>query len=287
MIKKAHDAITRKKGRDYAPDVHELQAWIDSYLKINNIELDEAKKTDFSKEKEQGLHGWFARQGGEGKSQGWVDCNTCRTDKETGRKKCKPCGRKEGENRKYPACRPTPSACGTPKKGKSWGKKSNENLSMSENLSIFEPKNIIKNMLRETFRENKMTEPIIQPAPVKPKETPSKPFTEPVKPNRKDMPFLPMPNIQPDPKAIKEGKFDYEIYHKTLSSTLDAARKYSVVKGYDEVEFDMNDVQHVAYGHTERFSKELTKSGVPQKKALHVQIYRMESGNYELNMYIN
>lgn len=203
MIKKAHDAITRRKGKDYAPDVHELQAWIDNYLKINNIELDEAKKTDFSKEKEQGLHGWFSRKGGEGKSQGWVDCNTCRKDPKTGRKKCKSCGRKDGEERaKYPACRPTPSACGTPKKGESWGKKSNESLSMLENLSIFEPKNYIKNILRESFnQEDTMSEPMTQPAPVKPKEVPSEPFTEPVKPSRKNKPFLPMPNVQPDPKA--------------------------------------------------------------------------------------
>ena len=82
------------------------------------------KKTDFSKEKKSGLHGWFSRRGGEG-SKGWVDCNTCRKDPETGKKKCKPCGRQEGEDRKYPACRPTPSACGTPKKGSHWGKKSN------------------------------------------------------------------------------------------------------------------------------------------------------------------
>jgi hypothetical protein len=79
------------------------------------------EKTDFSKEKEQGLHGWFARQGGKGKSKGWVDCNTCRDGK------CKSCGRKEGEKRsKYPACRPTPSACKTKGKGKSWGKKNEE-----------------------------------------------------------------------------------------------------------------------------------------------------------------
>ena len=89
-----------------------------------DIQLPESKKTDFSKEKEQGLHGWFARQGGKGKSKGWVDCNTCKKDPETGRKKCKSCGRKEGESRaKYPACRPTPSACGTRGKGKKWGKK--------------------------------------------------------------------------------------------------------------------------------------------------------------------
>ena len=82
------------------------------------------EKTDYSKEKESGLHGWFSRQGGKGKSKGWVDCNTCRKDKKTGKKKCKSCGRKEGEKRsKYPACRPTPAACGTRGKGKKWGKK--------------------------------------------------------------------------------------------------------------------------------------------------------------------
>ena len=90
--------------------------------------IDEKKKkakTDYSKEKKSGLHGWFSRQGGKGKSKGWVDCNTCRKDKKTGRKKCKPCGRKKGEKRsKYPACRPTPASCGTRGKGKKWGKKS-------------------------------------------------------------------------------------------------------------------------------------------------------------------
>ena len=50
--------------------------------------------------------------------------NTCRTDKKTGKKTCKSCGRKEGEKRaKYPSCRPTPSACGTKGKGKKWGKR--------------------------------------------------------------------------------------------------------------------------------------------------------------------
>jgi len=92
------------------------------------------EKTDYSKEKDKGLHGWFERQGGKGKSSGWVDCNTCRKDSETGRKKCKPCGREEGEKRsKYPACRPTPGACGTKGKGDKWGKKS-KNEQISEGL---------------------------------------------------------------------------------------------------------------------------------------------------------
>jgi hypothetical protein len=107
--------------------------------------LDEAKKTDFSKEKKQGLHGWFARRGGSG-SSGWVDCNTCKKDPKTGRKKCKPCGRQEGEKRKYPACRPTPASCGTKGRGKSWGKKSS-----NENKEI---KKFIAKKLHEAFHVN-------------------------------------------------------------------------------------------------------------------------------------
>ena len=81
----------------------------------------------FDKEKSQGLRGWFSRQGGKGKSKGWVDCNTCRTDSKTGRKKCKSCGRQKGEKRgKYPACRPTPNACN--KKG-TRSKKSSKRVS--------------------------------------------------------------------------------------------------------------------------------------------------------------
>ena len=87
------------------------------------------EKTDYSKEKDKGLHGWFERQGGKGKSKGWVDCNTCKTNPKTKRKECKSCGRKEGEERKkYPSCRPTPSACSTKGKGKKWGKKTNESM---------------------------------------------------------------------------------------------------------------------------------------------------------------
>ncbi len=72
---------------------------------------------------DESLRKWFSRQGGKGKEGGWVDCNTCRKDPKTGRKKCKPCGRKEGEKRaKYPSCRPTPSQCSRPGKGKTWGK---------------------------------------------------------------------------------------------------------------------------------------------------------------------
>jgi hypothetical protein len=73
--------------------------------------LDEKKKKKKKKDTE-GLRKWFKRKGAPGKTGGWVDCNTCRKDKKTGRKKCKPCGRQKGEKRsKYPRCRPTPAKC--------------------------------------------------------------------------------------------------------------------------------------------------------------------------------
>ena len=80
-------------------------------------------KEEVALQEKETLRKWFARQGGTGSSGGWVDCNTCREDPKTGRKKCKSCGRQKGEKRaKYPSCRPTPSQCKSPGKGKTWGK---------------------------------------------------------------------------------------------------------------------------------------------------------------------
>tara|TARA_Y100001973_G_scaffold106822_1_gene188412 strand:- start:1146 stop:1703 length:558 start_codon:yes stop_codon:yes gene_type:complete len=83
------------------------------------------KKAGTESSKESSLRDWFGRKGAKGKKKGWVDCNTCRKDKKTGKKTCKACGRSSGEKRsKYPSCRPTPGACGEKGRGKSWGKKS-------------------------------------------------------------------------------------------------------------------------------------------------------------------
>ena len=92
---------------------------------VENDYLRQLVEEEISKLKEadsEGLRKWFGRKGAPGKKKGWVDCNTCRKDKKTGRKKCSACGRESGEKRaKYPKCRPTPSACG--KRG-NYGKKS-------------------------------------------------------------------------------------------------------------------------------------------------------------------
>jgi hypothetical protein len=139
LLYKAHEAITIKKGKEHAPDANELQSWADNHLAQQDAEVDEAKKTDFSKEKKSGLHGWFSRRGGGG-NKGWVDCNTCR--KVDGKKKCKACGRQKGETRsKYPSCRPTPASCGTPGKGKKWGKTKESSDMLNEDI------NRIKNLI--------------------------------------------------------------------------------------------------------------------------------------------
>ena len=74
------------------------------------------------KKKKETLRTWFKRSGAPGKTGGWVDCNAP-IYKDGKKKGYKPCGRKKGEKRSYPACKPTPAKCKDKGKGKSWGKK--------------------------------------------------------------------------------------------------------------------------------------------------------------------
>jgi hypothetical protein len=86
------------------------------------------------------LRKWFGRKGAKGKTGGWVDCNA-----PDGKGGYKPCGRKKGEKRKYPACRPTPAGCKDKGKGKKWGKKSGKSKKMK--------KEDLMNMVREELRK--------------------------------------------------------------------------------------------------------------------------------------
>ena len=157
-----------------------------------------------------------------------------------------------------------------------------ENLTGNEKFSIF-GKDLLKSKLHETFNLNDMSEtvePLVQPI-VKPSTTPA--------PSRRSRPFTIDPDSVPqtDPKALNEGKFDFETYHKTLASCFNEAETYVTKRGYDPIEFQLSDPQHVAYGETQKYHKELTVNGKLQRKELHIQIYRMDSGTYELNMYVN
>ena len=72
-------------------------------------------KPDFSREEDEGLHGWFARN----KGKGWVNCRTGG-----------PCGRESADKGgKYPACRPTMAQCKSAGKGPLRRKKSSKQIS--------------------------------------------------------------------------------------------------------------------------------------------------------------
>jgi hypothetical protein len=92
---------------------------IDNIL-LEEIEIIEEKdyKPNFSKEKEQGLHGWFARNNG----KGWINCRTGG-----------PCGRDSADSGgKYPACRPTKAQCKSAGKGPLSKKKSSKAVSWTK-----------------------------------------------------------------------------------------------------------------------------------------------------------
>ena len=103
---------------------------------------------------DEDLRKWFGRKGEKGSKGGWVDCNA--PDGKGGYKECA-----QGDRKKKPACRPTPSACKEPGKGKKWGKKSaKESLNMNIDQIIFEEtrefvfREVIQPHLTEAFLED-------------------------------------------------------------------------------------------------------------------------------------
>jgi hypothetical protein len=89
----------------------------------------------------------------------------------------------------------------------------------------------------------------------------------------------------------KGGDVDsYEIYHETLSGALEEAENWVEKNGYSFVEanyFPDVTIGGISYGETKRFSRAITKKGKPvySEGKLMIQIYRLDSGRYELNLY--
>ena len=87
-----------------------------------------------------------------------------------------------------------------------------------------------------------------------------------------------------------------DTYFKSASEAVEYAREMAEKKGY---EIDEDDWQtqigmggkhnrlRPGVGKTHSFTVGLTKNGKPQRKALNISLYGMESGNYELTYYIN
>lgn len=102
----------RKKNEEIVFDTIEL---------LEEETIEEAKKKrpykpNFSREKKQGLHGWFSRN----KGKGWINCRTGG-----------PCGRSSSDKKggKYPACRPTKAQCKAAGRGPLRKKKSSKPIS--------------------------------------------------------------------------------------------------------------------------------------------------------------
>jgi hypothetical protein len=91
-------------------------------------------------------------------------------------------------------------------------------------------------------------------------------------------------------ESVTEAKSDYEVYHKSYTSAIQAAREYAEKKGY---EINNDDAftkigmgpRKPSEGKTNKFSIELSKDGKVQRKKLQIQVYGMRN-SYELNAYI-
>jgi hypothetical protein len=91
-------------------------------------------------------------------------------------------------------------------------------------------------------------------------------------------------------ESVKEAKSDYEVYHKSYTSAIQAAKAYAEKKGYeinDDDSFRQIGMgpRKPSEGKTNKFSIELSKDGKVQRKKLQIQVYGMRN-SYELNAYI-
>ena len=115
-------SINCKNPKGFSQKAHCQGRKKNEELELSDELIEEAKKKDykpnFSKEKKQGLHGWFARNDG----KGWVNCRTGG-----------PCGRDSADKGgKYPACRPTKAQCKSAGKGPLRKKKSSKPISWTK-----------------------------------------------------------------------------------------------------------------------------------------------------------
>lgn len=84
------------------------------------------------------------------------------------------------------------------------------------------------------------------------------------------------------------GIRSYEIYHKTLASALEEVEDWAARNGYtftSEHYFPDVTIGGVKYGETKRFKREVKKDGKNKEGDIAIQVYRMDSGTYELNLY--
>lgn len=99
-------------------------------------------------------------------------------------------------------------------------------------------------------------------------------------------------NLKEDMEIVEAPK--YPVYHTSYTSALNAVLDGVKKQGFEVDEDDWFNKVTTAYpgkpgvGKTTEISGiGLKKNGEPSRKGLHVQVYGMESGKYELNYYIS
>ena len=98
-----------------------------------------------------------------------------------------------------------------------------------------------------------------------------------------------VPNCVPEEVELEEGKSStgYELYHKDFSSAMQHA--YDFAKKKFGIEVDPKEIDDKVATGPRKPSKGKTNSyrlkGKDGKKAIQVQVYGMDNGKYELNMY--
>jgi len=92
-------------------------------------------------------------------------------------------------------------------------------------------------------------------------------------------------------QSLSEAKYDYETYHDRLDQALDEVNKF--IETNKIVLAEPDSIQKafqfggVNYGETKDAHAQITSINLkPTKKYLHVTLYRIESGRYELTIYI-
>jgi hypothetical protein len=78
-------------------------------------------------------------------------------------------------------------------------------------------------------------------------------------------------------------------YFETQAAALEFAFTNARDRGYTVIEPENLWAEHVAYGTTVRYSLPLNvaKTGNPARKWMHISLYRMDSGRYELTFYLS
>ena len=108
------------------------------------------------------------------------------------------------------------------------------------------------------------------------------------------MEMIKLKNIVKEIKSMMSESSD--TYFNSFTDASQAARAYALKKGYivDEDDWQTQVALGGRYnrarpgvGKTHSFSVGLLKNGKPQRKGLHFSVYGMESGKFELVVYIN